>query len=210
MKRISSLCLALVISFSLVIPSLAAGINPKSPTDQVKKNTANILLAAEIKSLNNGKIQFVLKAGKKDVEVYQDWNSWGWFARSFTATDKFDSKIKYELFRPRNVWAKNFPSTDKVKAGEVFVTDINLCDGTWSIEPRLKSGKDHYLLLCGHFDIVEEKQKKKLTKEEEKFEKFKNDLYGDSWTGHLDTNAVEIMIPNDCIASLDVQKEIEE
>ncbi len=158
---------------------------------------ANGLLIAQIKGDNYGlvelnkntphKLHFVLKAYKNDVIVYEDWNSWGFFARTFTAVDKNNQKIKYEIFRNCNVWTHNFPSTVKIKSGQDFVTDIDFFDGTWSFVPRPSSEKDRVLILQGYFDL-EESNGRRVNDIDFK-------IWGRSWFGHLVTNKIEIKIP---------------
>jgi hypothetical protein len=56
-------------------------------------------LTAEIRKLKDGKLEFILKAGKEDISFYQEWNSWGWFARYFVAYDRNHPKTKYLIHR---------------------------------------------------------------------------------------------------------------
>lgn len=163
-------------------------------------NFSNDLLIAQIKGDNHGqfelkkysphKLQFILRACKKEIVVFEDWNSWGYFARSFTAIDKHLPNKKYEITRNCNGWTRNFPSTIKIEVGQDLVTDIDLLDGTWSFTPELSPEKNYDLILQGHFDL------------EESTDGFKVDelnlkIWGHSWRGHLVTNKIEITIPKE-------------
>ncbi len=95
----------------------------------------------------------ILRTKDKPVRVFQTSNSWGWQTRLFTAVDRYDSNKKYRIIRNPRPWYKNVPSTHEIKAGNLLITDINLIDGSWKVEPPLEEGRAHRLLLTAHFNL---------------------------------------------------------
>jgi len=83
-------------------------------------------------------LHFLLFGQTSGVKVYQDWNSWGYDARSFVGRDANGST--YELAaRPRE-FTKNAPATLALSAGDFLITNVYLCDGSWYVSPKLPSG----------------------------------------------------------------------
>ncbi len=141
----------------------------------------------------NNTFHFILKAENEGVVIYEGRYSCGYFTRSFSAQDKDNPELKYYIKRGSRNWTKNVPSKQKIKKGDVFITDINLCDETWEIEPKLPTGKSVRLFLQGHYDV------KKSRRGEPCFDTNPESDYGKLWYGHLDTNVVEITIRKGCI-----------
>ena len=80
-------------------------------------------------------LHFLLLSEQDGLKVYEDWNMWGYFARTFDLT--VSGTKHYQVTRRDRVWDKNFPKTVTLNRGAVLVTDIYLCDGTWRISPKL-------------------------------------------------------------------------
>jgi hypothetical protein len=137
-------------------------------------------------------LHFLLFSNRAGVEVYEDWNSWGYFARSFIAKDEH-SRI-YEITRRESGWDKNYPSTDTLNTGDVLITDIFLCDGTRRVSPKLPKGPTVNLQLLGRFTMKEEK----------------NGLPTDAWTanvwtGQIESAPVELHLDRHCVDALNTE-----
>jgi hypothetical protein len=88
-----------------------------------------------------------------------------------------DSSKKYEIQRRWRGWRGNAPSTHTLNQGEFLITDINLCDETWSITPALPNTTAN-LLITPHFEV----------KADEDAVKYR------VWTGRIDGPPKEIFI----------------
>ena len=80
-------------------------------------------------------LHFLLLSERDGLKVYDQWNRWGYFARSFDLT--VAGPKNYQVTRRDRVWDKNFPKSVAINHGEVLVTDIYLCDATWHVSPKL-------------------------------------------------------------------------
>ena len=80
-------------------------------------------------------LHFVLLSKRSGIDVYEDWNSWGYFTRSFSATDA--QSRHFEITRRPRGWDRNFPSVTTLNSGQFLITDIYLCDGSWRVSPRM-------------------------------------------------------------------------
>jgi len=90
--------------------------------------------------------------------------------RFFTASHLGnDSKI-YTIKRCDGCWTYNFPSTRTLNKGEFLITDVNFCDGTWSVTPKLPKDSLVHLLVTPHFEIKADDDAKKAA----------------AWTGHIE------------------------
>ena len=168
--------------------------------NSVQPNWSNGL-TAEIRGDEDGEIyfckrcannfHFILHAGIQDRAVFQSINSWGFWNRSFTLVDKRDPKSKYSISRRITMaWTANAPMTAKIKAGGILITDINFCDGMWTIKPKLTPGKDYQFSMQGHFD-----EKDFDPREPKELRGFS----GPFWVGHLDTNVVDLYIDRNVV-----------
>ncbi|HVX84379.1 MAG TPA: hypothetical protein VH253_06150 [Phycisphaerae bacterium] len=72
----------------------------------------------------------------KPMELYQSWNSWGYF--NLTLEWEADGK-KGTVTPVGRGWTKNFPSTTTVPAGGVMVRSVDI-GGDWTGWPELKDG----------------------------------------------------------------------
>jgi hypothetical protein len=163
----------------------------------------SILLKAEIIGNKDGQIlvdknykkgfQFILKAGSKKMSVFEGNNMWNYSNRSFTAEDKTDRKSKYKIYRFQTSWLKNFPVTHEIEPNDFIIEEINFCDGTWTIDPPLPKGKDHHLLLRGHYDVDDPKNDSVIMRH------LKMGIIKAPWFGHLDTNTIEMTIKKNAV-----------
>jgi hypothetical protein len=131
-------------------------------------------------------IHFLLTAQRGPTRVFQEWCSWGYFTRWFTAQAVEGPGTKFVFKRSQQkIWTKNYPATHQIKKGEFLITNIDLCDGTWTVEPDIPE-KDLELRLTGYLEIKpdEETRKQKV------------------WTGKLSTRPIEIIMGKTCAARL--------
>jgi hypothetical protein len=61
-------------------------------------------------------LHFLLFSNQAGLKVYEDWNSWGYFAPSFKAED--GNCRTYDITRRGRDWDKNFPSTVTLDKGD--------------------------------------------------------------------------------------------
>jgi hypothetical protein len=133
----------------------------------------------------HNEMHFVVFAQTKLVKVFQEWCSWGYYTRSFVATEGSAPSLQYTFTRGPQSWSKNFPATHEIKPGEFLVTNIDFCDGSWRVSPKLPK-RDIVLELTGRLLIPVDKESKELG----------------VWTGEQKTNALEVIIREDCIDPL--------
>jgi hypothetical protein len=133
-------------------------------------------------------LHFLLLSNRTGLKVYQDWNSWGYFARSFKVKDEHSKT--YEITRRDKDWTKNFPSTDTLDKGDFVITDVDLCDETWRVSPKLPIGQDLKLRLVGRF--IMQADKKEPIK--------------DLWTGQIESAPVEAYVDKRCVDVLNAER----
>jgi hypothetical protein len=133
-------------------------------------------------------LHFLLFWGEKGVKVYQDWNSWGYYARSLVGTDA--SSPTYELARRETGFTKNYPSTDALNPGEFLITDVYPCDGSWYVSPKLPSGQDATLRLAGSFRIPADQDAGKHA----------------VWTGDIQSAPIEVYLDKNCVGALNAKR----
>ena len=130
-------------------------------------------------------LHFLLFWQTSAVKVYQDWNSWGYYARSFVGGDVKGQT--YEVAARPTEFTKNSPSTVAFKAGDFLITNVYLCDGSWYVSPKLPSGQPATLSLTGRFRIPPNKDAVK---------------YG-VWTWEIQSAApVDAYLGKDCVRAL--------
>jgi hypothetical protein len=133
-------------------------------------------------------LHFLLLSNRTGLKVYQDWNSWGYYARSFKGKDEHSKP--YEITRRESEWDKNFPSTDTLNKGDFLVTDVYLCDGTWRASPELPTGQNLTLRLVGRFIIQADKK----------------ETIRDLWTGQVESSPVEVHVDKRCVDVLNAER----
>ena len=89
---------------------------------------------------SKSKIFFVLTATGSSIKIEQAWNSTGYYQRSFMATDA--NGHSYTIQRTGGIWGMNFAATFTLLPGDVRVTEISLCDGTWLATPKFPAASD--------------------------------------------------------------------
>jgi hypothetical protein len=120
--------------------------------------------------------------------VYEDWNSWGYYARSFKVTDR-NSKT-YEISRRESEWDRNFPSTATLNKGDFLITDVYLCDGIWRVSPKLPTGQTLTLRLTGRFTMQADKK----------------ETIRDLWTGQIESAPIEAYLDKRCVDVLNANR----
>ncbi|HOX44191.1 MAG TPA: hypothetical protein PK668_11365 [Myxococcota bacterium] len=131
-------------------------------------------------------VHFLLFSNQDGLRVFQEWCSWGYFTRSFSARQVGGAAREFVLRRnPNQAWTKNFPATHSLDRGAFLITSADLCDGSWIAEPALPL-EDLELELVGHFEIKpdEETVEQKV------------------WTGRLSTRPLTAILGRDCVEVL--------
>lgn len=95
-------------------------------------------------------LHFLLLSERDGLKVYDQWNMWGYFARTFDLT--VAGTRNYQVTRRDRVWDSNFPKSVTIDRGEVLVTDIYLCDGTWGVSPKLPV-QEVSARIVGHYTL---------------------------------------------------------
>jgi hypothetical protein len=131
-----------------------------------------------------GHFHFLLFSDSDGLKVYKDWNSWGYYARSFTGTDA--ASRSYSLTLRKTGFTQNAPATDTLNKGEFLITDIYLCDGSWHVAPKLPIRAMIALRLVGHFAIAADKDA----------------ITNNVWTGQIKSNELEVFIDKACVERL--------
>lgn len=151
---------------------------------------------AEGDSLNTSSwshFHFLLLSDKDGLQVFKDTNMWGYFARSFTL--ELESK-KYEITRRERVWDKNWPAPITINRGEVLVTDVFLCDGSWRVSPKLPMNSQ-YVRIAGRYALrpEDDPHKESLMAPIE-----------DLWHGRITSAPIELDLTEGCILRLNSDK----
>jgi hypothetical protein len=134
-------------------------------------------------------LHFILLSNRDGINIYEDWNSWGYFTRSFIATDSQSRHFEITR-RPPLGWLRNFPSVTTLNNGQFLITDIYLCDGSWRVSPRMSIASGQELKVVG-----------RLKQEREEGEEFQ--IFGTPWIGSVESSPVELTLSKGCIMSLD-------
>jgi hypothetical protein len=95
-------------------------------------------------------LHFLLFSERDGLKVYDERNSWGYFARTFDLT--VSASKNYQLTRRDQVWTRNFPKSVTIDRGGVLVTDIYLCDGTWRVSPKMPV-QEVSVRMVGHYTL---------------------------------------------------------
>ena len=132
-------------------------------------------------------LHFLLFSNQDGLKVYEDWNSWGYFAPSFKAED--GNCRTYSVTRRERDWDKNYPSTTILNKGDFLVIDAYLCDETWRVSPKLPTAKTLTLQIVGRF----------VTKADER-----RPISG-LWTGQAESAPLEIDLDKQCLDVLNAE-----
>jgi len=165
-----------LLSLLVVIASVCAGASPVLRCE---------LRGSENKPIQFGKdlpgwMHFILFSEQDGLKVFQEWNSWGYSARSFLARDG------YRIFRRPGAWDKNAPTTHTLNRGEFLITDINLVDGSWSVTPKLPVRPFLRLSVTAEFQVAQDADSKAAG----------------VWTGKIRSATTEVMLDKSAIEVL--------
>jgi hypothetical protein len=138
-------------------------------------------------------MHFILFSGRDGLRAFEDWNSWGYFARSFTLTDS--NSTKYEVTARDRVWDRNFPSTFTINRGEVLVTDIYLCGSTWKVSPKLPLRETTWT-ITGHF----------TQKQDTAPWAVQYNSTNEVWHGTIDSPPIQLILTKGCVLRLNSEK----
>lgn len=130
---------------------------------------------------------FVLLSKRDGVEAYEDWNSWGYFTRSFTTTDSQSRHFEITR-RPEFEFVTDSPSWTTLNSGQFLITDIYLCDGSWHVSPSMAISSGRKLTVVGRFK--QERDHAKLP------------IFGNPWIGSIESAPVELTLGETCVTSL--------
>ena len=133
-------------------------------------------------------LHFLLFSDRDGIKVYQSWNSWGYYARSFSAMDA--ASKAYEIKHREGEWAKNAPTTHAINKGDFLIEDIYLCDGTWRITPQLPVGQPAKLRIIGRFQNQTDKDA----------------MNTGVWTGQIESKSLEIALEKECVDRLNAER----
>jgi len=197
-----SLELILSCLISIILCASGKGSEDMTKKTDVKGKSNSIsqqewVLKAELRGNENGGIyfrknnshlmHFILYSNTDNLKIYQEGSSWGYHTRSFTLADKYQKDIKYKIYRCSRAWLGNVPAVQNLNKGEFLITSINVCDGTWTVEPPFKlSNLDKNFYVSGHFEIPVNSSLSEAK------------THG-VWTGKIDTNTVEVAIDSHCM-----------
>lgn len=132
-------------------------------------------------------LHFVLLSNRDGIDVFEDWNSWGYFTKSFAASDS--QSRNYEITRvPPDGWTRNFPSVVTLNRGQFLITDIYLCDGTWRVSPKMSVPSGQELRVIARF---KEARDPGLAL-----------ALGNPWVGNIESAPIELSLSKSCIAHL--------
>ena len=134
-------------------------------------------------------LHFVLLSKRDGIDIYEDWNEWGYFTRSFTAMDSQSRHFEITR-RPALGWDRNFPSMTTLNNGQSLITDIYLCDGSWRVSPRMAISSGRKLIIVGRL-------KQERDEGDELFQ------LRNPWIGSVESSPVELTLSKGCITRLD-------
>ena len=107
--------------------------------------------------------------------VWEDWNSWGYFALSFEISDE-SGKHWIAAKRKEIVFTRNFPSFETIDPGNVLVVDVYLGDDkTWAGFP-LQKGQLKKVQLRATYEVRDSPEAKEMH----------------VWTGRIKSKAAEV------------------
>ena len=136
-----------------------------------------------------GHLHFLLFSKTERANVYQDWNSWGYYSRTLAAKDA--EGMKYEITRRPRRWFMNSPSVDIINRGDVLITDVYPCDGSWRVSPILPPLHTVRVQLTGKF-VNSDSSSSML-----------HPLH--VWVGSLETEPLVAVFDAPCITALNAQ-----
>ena len=179
MKRVA---LWMIVLYGLAVVALPEGAGNAELTCILQLNGVGPSVTTDPRT----HLHLVLLSNRDGIDIYEDWNSWGYFARSFTASDSHSRR--YEITRvPPDGWDRNFPSVVTLNRGQFLITDIYLCDGTWRVSPRMSVPSGQELRVIGRFKQARDRLALAL---------------GNPWVGNIKSAPIELSLSESCIARL--------
>ena len=147
-------------------PSIA---EPSSSTDALEVSIAIPLRSDNERAphyervLDYSHLQFpVVITNRSDSpqRIFEDWNSWGYYALSFEVTE---AGATWNIKKGFNIWMKNFPSTWTLLPHEHLVIEVNLSDkDVWEPFPVIKDFTTS-ITMRAIFQIPADESSKKLS-----------------------------------------------
>ena len=136
-------------------------------------------------------MHFVLHSDRDGIKVYRESNSWGYETRSFAATEQYNkTSPQYTILRRGRTWKGNAPSVMVLNKGEFLINDINLCDGSWQITPKLPSDAAAKLIVRPKFQVDAQT----------------GDMKTGVWTGKIEGAAQEVSLDKSCVSRLNADR----
>jgi hypothetical protein len=183
MKRVLILLVLLLVAAVAAIAHVSGQL-PELRCELRPSEHGEVWFSPELRS----HLHFLLLSNRTGLKVFQDWNSWGYYARSFKVKDEHSKT--YEITRRESDWDKNFPSTDTLNKGDFLITDVYLCDGTWRVSPKLPIGQALTLRLVGRFMMRADKK----------------ETIRDLWMGQVESAPVDVHIDKQCVDVLNAER----
>ena len=184
-------CLVFMVAGSVFLPTLVSKAQAGASDDSLRAELRGNDSKQPIFRPNfRNDIHFLLFSKRDRTKIFQEWCSWGYFTRSFSAKSVGGKAGNFIIKRnPNKIWTKNYPATHSLNKGEFTITSADLCDGTWISEPVLPL-EDMELRLTGHLEIRADAEtgKQKV------------------WTGKLSTRPLVIIMGRGCTEILNKQK----
>ena len=139
-------------------------------------------------------LHFLLFSEQDGLKVYDEWNLWGYFARTFDLT--VSGTKNYQVTRRDRVWDKNFPKSVSIDRGGVLVTDIDLCDGTWRVSPKMPV-QEVSVRMVGHYTL----KPRTGPGADASFYPLE-----DVWVGTISSAPVELYLSKECVLRLNADR----
>ena len=159
-----------VAMFSACNKTNAADVPAPAPEAHSQERDNRLALSIAIPLRNSGReIKYagerphfhvvLTNTSKQPVNVWRDWNSWGYSALSFEVTD--DKGKTWKVQKGPRGWDKNFPDYWTVAAHENLVLDVYFADAdTWQRFPRPTGGPQTYTMRAVFETSPDEESKK--------------------------------------------------
>lgn len=136
-------------------------------------------------------MHFVIFSDQNGIKIYRESNSWGYGTRSFTAVEQHNkSSPHYKIQRRERNWKRNMPAVLVLNRGEFVINDINLCDGSWFVTPKLPGDARAMLIVTPKFQIDKET----------------GDTHTGVWTGQIEGAATEVELDKTCVNRLNADR----
>jgi hypothetical protein len=139
-------------------------------------------------------LHFLLFSERDGLKVYDEWNMWGYFTRTFDLA--VSGTKNYQVTRRDRVWDKNFPKSVTIDRGGVLITDVYLCDGTWRVSPKLPV-QEVSARMVGHYTL----KPRTGPGADASFYPLE-----DVWVGQISSAPVELYLSKACVLRLNADR----